>query len=227
VNLRRFSSLCFPRQVASIRLQTIWSRWAHLRRVVALRRNYLESCSAARNRVESSEVFASSSARLPHQVRDCPPTPAGRRLGQPGARRLEHSIPLHILSHYLIHNLLIIGKYRLLTKSYVKHYIMAKIETLPMLVACNENELASTRHSRKFPTPLRSDETAILRFLYELGFAPSDMTPSWFLCRSLPRVATKSNEMCNIWSYYMLGRRFVAPAEVSGVVLRCSEPYGE
>jgi len=93
-----------------------------------------------------------------------------------------------------------------------------------MLTACNENELASTRDSRKFPAPLRSDETAILRFLYEVGVAPSDMTPSWFLSRSLPEVATKSNALCNIWSYYMLGRRFVAPAEASGVVFCCPEP---
>jgi hypothetical protein len=96
-----------------------------------------------------------------------------------------------------------------------------------MLTACYENELASTRGSRKFPAPLRSDETAILRFLSEVGVAPSDMTPSWFLCRSLPGVATNSNIMCDVWSYYMLGRRFVAPAEVSGIVFCCPEPDGE
>jgi hypothetical protein len=67
-----------------------------------------------------------------------------------------------------------------------------------MLTACDENELASTRSWRKLSAPLRSDETAILPFLYEAGVAPADITPSWFFCRSLPGVANKANRMCNI-----------------------------
>jgi len=44
--------------------------------------SFLESCSAGKNRVESNQELARSSARLPRQVRDCPPTPAGRRACQ-------------------------------------------------------------------------------------------------------------------------------------------------
>jgi hypothetical protein len=67
-----------------------------------------------------------------------------------------------------------------------------------MLRARSENELAATRRSHKFSAPLRSDETAILRLLYEAVSWPSDMMLSWFFYRHLLGRTSKSNNIYNI-----------------------------
>jgi hypothetical protein len=57
---------------------------------------------------------------------------------------------------------------RLIRVAYLLRQITTRIAAARHLSgARNDNELVSIRRSRKFSAPLRSDESVVLRFLYE------------------------------------------------------------